>query len=723
MSHVTKLHQSQAQGSGKHYQFQSRQRDPLREGLSLLCFQLGRVINSAELGDGLPLQAGKLPLEYVPRALHRAGIQGRVFDAELESLTGHLLPVLLLLTDDTTLLLVGWKNDQARLLLPESDGGEQLMPLHELQALYSGTAIVAKPVYHQDGRAGDFAQDTREHWLFGPLKSGWRAYLEVGVASLVANMLAVSTALFAIQVYDRVVPNDAFETLFVLASGVVIAVILECILRLVRAAVLDSTGKKLDLHLSSLLFERVMQIRLSAKPGSTGAFTSQVREFESVREFFTSSTAATISDLPFVLMFVVLIAYIGGVVAWVPVVAITLMLLPGLLLQGKLSQLSRANLREGAVKHGLLLETIDNLETVKATRAEGRNLQLWELLSAELMDDGQKIRRLSALLQYGAGMVQQLCYAAVVIVGVFQISAGNLTVGGLIACSILASRAIAPVNQVAGILVRWQHVKVALEGLDALMQVPVERPEGRQFARKPHLKGHYRLENLQFRYGDDLPLVLDIASLEIAAGSRVMLLGGNGSGKSSLLRLLAGMTDVTAGRLLLDDVALGQIEPTDRRQAIGYLPQDIALFYGSLRDNLLLDGARHADEELFEVLDAAGLGSAVRAHPLGLDMPIVGNHSVSGGQRQAIGLARIFLQDPAIVLMDEPSAAFDQASEARVIQHLQNWLQGRTLIMSTHKRSMLALGNRGVVLQNGKVTMDGPLDQLVSKTGTVGEAR
>jgi len=701
-------------GLRRESRFQATNTDPLREGLELLCHQFGRQVTAAELGDGLPLDSGRLPLEYVPRALRRASINAKVAALDLDELTGRLLPALLVTEDHSTLLLVSWSDNQAQLLLPEAGGGEQQMSRAELLELYSGVVVLAKPEYREDGRAGEFARNRNEHWLRGPLKSCWPVYAEVGVTSLVANMLAVSTALFALQVYDRVVPNDAFETLFVLATGVVIAVVLEFILRTLRAYLLDSTGKKLDLQLSSRLFDQAMQIRLRAKPGSTGAFSAQVREFESVREFFTSSTAATISDLPFILMFIVLIAYIGGPVAWVPVVAIILMLLPGFLLQGKLGQLSRASLREGAVKNGILLESIDNLETVKATRAEGRNLRLWEQLSAQLAEDGMRMRRLSSLLGYGASMVQQLCYIAVVVVGVFQISQGELTVGGLIACTILASRTIAPVSQMAGILVRWQHVKVALEGLDELMQAPVERPAGRSFARKTRLQGHYQLENLKFQYGNEGPAVLDIPKLEILPGSRVILLGGNGAGKSSLLRLLAGFDDPVAGTLLLDNVSLSQIEPADRRHAIGYLPQDIALFYGTLRDNLLLDGERHDDEELFGALDAAGLGPAVRAHPLGLDMPVSGNGSVSGGQRQAIGLARLFLQDPRVVLMDEPTAALDQTSELQVIRFLEGWLSERTLVMSTHKRTLLSLGERGVVLQGGRITMDGPLDKLVS---------
>lgn len=688
--------------------------DPLREGLQLLCRQLGCITTVAELGDGLALDKGCLPLDMVSRALRRVDVEAKVLTAPLEQLGTPLLPALLIMADGSTRVLMEWRDQQAVLLLPESGGGSECWDSETLNGRYAGTAVIARLAYRPDERAGEFAREQHEHWLRGPLKKRWKTWVEVGVAALMANLLAVTTAIFAMQVYDRVVPTAAYDTLWILASGVGLAIVLEFVLRSLRAHLLDVTGKGLDLQLSSLLFERVMQMRLSAKPGSTGAFSSQLREFESVREFFTSSTIGAISDMPFVLIFLGVIAYIGGPVAWVPLTVIVLMLLPGLLAQGQLARLSRQNLREGAVRQGVLLESIENLETVKATRAEGRNLRLWEHLSADLAEGGVRLRRLSSLLGYGATMAQQLGYVAVVVVGVYRIGAGDMTIGALIACTILASRTVSPISQVAGILARWQHVKVAMEGLDSLMKAPVERPQGRLFARKPSLHGHYRLEEASLRYEEEGPLVLDIKSLEIAAGERIALLGGNGAGKSSLLRLLAGLSDVGGGRLVLDDVNLSQIEPVDRRKAIGYLPQDIALFYGTLRENLLLDGAPHDDRALFEALEAVGLGRFVRRHPLGLDMPIQGSGSVSGGQRQAIGLARLLLQDPRIVLMDEPTSAFDQGNETRIVQYLRHWLTGRTLVVATHKKSLLALVERAIVLREGRVVRDGPVTKVVS---------
>ncbi|HEL3864020.1 TPA: type I secretion system permease/ATPase [Stenotrophomonas maltophilia] len=687
-------------------------RDPLQDGLLLLCERLGRPLGAAELVDGIALEHGRLPLQRVPRALRRADLNARVEAFELTDIDAYLLPVLLLLNNGNTLLLTAISDDQAQVEVPQAEGGTQAMPLQALQALYSGTAVFAKPRFRSDGRVGDFAAGRGEHWFYGPLRQLWRSYVEVGAAAFVANLLAIATAIFAMQVYDRVVPVAAFDTLWVLASGVALAVIIEGVLRVLRGQLLHVLGKRMDLQLGTLLFARVLGTRINAKPASMGAFSTQVREFEGVRDFFTSSTAALLSDLPFVFVFLLLIALIGGHVVWVPVVACVLMVLPGVLAQRRLGELSRQNLREGAMKNSVLLEAFEHLESVKATRAEGRSLKHWESLTAQLAGTALKTSTLTASLSHGAAVVQQLAYVGVVAFGVYRINDGAMTVGALVACSILSSRAIAPLAQVAAVLGRWQHTRVAMEGLDQLMGAEQERPQGARFVHRPRLQGAYQLHDVRLALGEG-PWVVDVHALSIAPGQRVALLGGNGAGKSSLLRVLSGLVTPQQGRLLLDDVALAQIDPGDRARNIGYLPQDVALFHGSLRDNLNLEGAAWRDEELLEALDAVGMGPFVRGNPLGLDQLVMGNGSLSGGQRQAIGLARVILQDPPVVLLDEPTAAFDQQSETHVIQFLQRWLGQRTLVLTTHKRSMLALVERAVVMRNGRIIMDGPLEQVV----------
>ncbi|MFC5342832.1 type I secretion system permease/ATPase [Brevundimonas staleyi] len=684
--------------------------DPLREGLTLLAARLGRPTTVAQLGDGFGLDAGRLPLSQVSRAMRRAGLSARAVAMPIDLAPLSLLPALLIMRDGGTSVLVDRDEDYVVLLSPETGGGEVRVPLSQARFAHEGTIIFARPLYEGDTRAGGYAKAEGKHWLRGVVGDAWPAFVEVGVAATFASLLAIATSLFSMQVYDRVVPTSNFSTLWVLTSGVTLAILAELVLRQLRAHLLDVTGKKLDLQLSSRLFEQVMSIRLSAKPGSTGAFASQVREFESVREFFTASTVAAITDAPFVLVFIGVIALIGGPVALAPAAAVLIMLVPGFLLQRKLAALSRDNLREGAVKHGLLLETVENLETVKATRSEGRNLRLWEALSVQLAESGARSRSLSSTLTYVGSAAQQLAYIGAMVIGVYQIAAGNMTTGALVACSLLVSRAISPAAQFTGILARWQHIKVALEGLDQLMSAPVERPVGRQFTRLPEISGAFELQGVEVRPTPEAAAILQIPKLAIGAGERIAIIGGNGAGKSTLLRLLSGLGDPTAGRVLLDGVSLSQVEPADQRKAIGYLPQDTALFHGTLRDNLALDGGHHGDGELLEALDAVGLGSFVRGHPAGLDLPIVGSRAVSGGQRQAIALARVFLQDPRIVLMDEPTSAYDQTSERRVVEYLRTWSRGRTLIVATHKRAVLGVADRILALAGGRLVGDAPHD-------------
>ncbi|MEE4453121.1 type I secretion system permease/ATPase [Novosphingobium resinovorum] len=688
-----------------------RSRDPLREGLVLLATMLGRHISASELGDGLPLVDGLLPMDMVARAMRRLDIAAQVRRSDL-AIPGYLLPALLQLENGETAVLAAIEGDVAVLRIPDADGGIQKMPLAAVAALHTGTTVFAKPRHRPDERAGALAATDGRHWFFGALRRYRKAYVEVALGAMMANLLAIATAIFAMQVYDRVVPNGAYDTLWILAGGVVLAVVFEAVLRHMRGHLLDTMGKSLDLVLSTQLFARVLQTRLAARPASLGAFSSQIREFEGVREFFTSSSAALASDLPFTLIFLAFIALIGGVVVVVPAAAIVLMVLPSLLMQRRLAALSRRTLREGAVKNSILIEAVENLEAIKAGRGEGRIMMLWESLTARLAETARQSHALSSALAYGAAMVQQLCYVGVVVFGVYRIGEGEMTVGALVACSLLAARAVAPMGQAAGILARWQHTRVALEGLDQLMAAPVERPEDRVFARAERLRGHFVIEDVTVRY-DDGPAVVSIPKLAVAPGERVAVLGGNGAGKSTLLRLLSGLGDATSGRIMLDGMNLMQIDPADRRAAIGFLPQDVALMHGTLRENLNLEGRAIGEDDMFAALDDVGLGRFVKAHALGLDMPLLGSRSLSGGQRQAVGLARVILQDPPIVLLDEPTAFFDQATEDHAVARLQHWLGKRTLILTTHKRSMLALVQRIVVMRDGMVAMDGPVEAAV----------
>ena len=689
-------------------------RDSLVLGLIELCRAHGITASRERLTDGLPRNsAGGLSINASARALRRMNMSCRIATGSLGSIPPEALPVLIFGTEGEVALLEAVGADKVTLVLPDTGGGRVQQNRADAEAAYSGTFLASKPVDVVTARLGDTNPD-RSHWILGPVMGNLVIYRDVFLASFVASLLAVSTAMFSMQVYDRVVPNQVFDTLWILASGVGLAILLEFLLRMMRSRLIDLSGRDLDLTLSARLFEHVANLRLAHQPNSTGAFANQVRDFSTVREFFTSGTVSAICDIPFALIFIGIIAFVGGPVAFVVLFGAVLMVGPGLLMQSRLAKMSRQSTRESAALNGLLLEAVSNLETVKAARAEGRLHRAYVQLTATIAETGVKSRELTTFLMQIAASTQQLCYGLVVVVGVYQIAAGSMTTGSLIACTLLTSRTLAPLGQVAGLLTRWQQVRAAMENLDQILEMPVERPADRHYLRAEEIKGAYQISDVTYAHNKDGGEVLNIRALSIRPGEHIALLGGNGAGKSTFLRLVAGLTDPATGSILIDNLALAQIDPIDRRRQIGYLPQQAALFQGTLRENLQLDHGLHSDEELLEALDAVGLGRHVRKHVRGLDMPLFSNANVSGGQRQAIGLARIILQDPRVVILDEPTSAFDQATEQHVVTFLKTWLEGRTAVIATHKRELLALTERAVVLKDGQVAHDDALGKILA---------
>jgi len=689
--------------------------DPIVLGLVELCRVHGVAASPERLTDGLPRSMNEpLTTNLAALALRRANMSCRISSEPLRSIPEHSLPALLFLKDGTTVVLEALRDGKASVVLPATGGGRAVWSQKDLESRHDGRVLVSKPIDIVSGRLDKAGENTR-HWIIGPVLDNWSVYRDVMIASFVANLLAITTALFSMQVYDRVVPNHAFDTLWILASGVAIAIVLEILLRIMRSSLIDVSGRDLDLRLSNQLFVHVSNLRLAHQPRSTGVFANQVRDFAVVREFFTSSTVTALCDIPFVIIFLSALAFLGGpVLALVTLTAVVLTVAPGLIMQRRLGRASRESTREASALNGLLLETVSNLETVKAARAEGRLQRAYAQLTSTMATTAVQSRNLTNVISQIVSSVQKFAYAGVIIAGVYLINAGDLTVGGLIACTILSSRTLMPMGQVAGLLSRWQHVRAAMDGLDSIMKLPVERPADRDYVRAPNIAGTYRLEDVSYRHDTDSAPSVIIPALTMGKGEKIALLGGNGAGKSTLLRLLAGLTDPQDGAVLLDNLSLSQIDPIDRRRQIGYLPQNVALFQGTLRDNLLLDHGLHSDEELLAALDAVGLGTYVRRHARGLDLQIHSNANVSGGQKQAIGLARVFLQEPSIVLLDEPTSAFDHVTEEKVIAFMRTWLEGRTAIISTHKRELLGLTRRAIVMKDGRVVRDGDLLQILN---------
>jgi ATP-binding cassette subfamily C protein LapB len=536
----------------------------------------------------------------------------------------------------------------------------------------------------------------------------------VGLAAAFVNLLAIALPLFTMNIYDRVVPTKGLETLWVLVLGVGIVFAFEFLLRMLRSYFVDTAGRSADVIMASNIFQHVLGIRLEARPSSAGAFAQQLREFESVRDFFTSATLVTLVDLPFVLLFIAVVAIIGGPVALVPLIAVPLIIGVGWLLQIPLNKVAARTARESEQKHAFLVESLFGLETIKGLGAEGRTQRNWERFVGMTANSAQRARALSQFGQYFTALISQIVSVAVVVVGVYQIFEGHLTVGALIACTILAGRAMAPLTQVAALLTRFDQSMVSLRTIDKIMSMPLERPEGTQFLHRPILRGAIEFRDVEFSYPDQPMPALDGVSFAVRPGERVAIIGKIGSGKSTIGKLILGFYQPQKGAIRIDGTDIKQIDPADLRRNIGYVPQDVFLFFGSVRENIAM-AAPYADDAAFlRAASIAGVDSFISRHPHGFDLQVgERGEALSGGQRQSIAIARALLRDPNIVILDEPTSAMDKSAEDWLIARLREILEGSTLVLATQRLSLLTLVERVVVIDAGKVVADGPRDTVL----------
>ena len=589
---------------------------------------------------------------------------------------------------------------------------QALLPaIHHVAALRPLAAL-------KDSRVDAYISKYRPDWLYRLVMRDLRPYTWVMLAALFINLLSLSGVVFSMQVYDRVIPAQSYPTLYVLTIGVLIATLFGFVLRIARGHIMDLLGKRADLRVSDRVFGHALRLRNSAVPRSTGSFISQLRELEQIREMVTSSTISTIVDLPFFLLFVVVLAIITPPLAWIAPVAAVLMVLPGILLQKKLAALAKQSAHESTLRNAVLVESVQGLEDIKLMQAENRFLQQWNSYIQITAESGLRTRELSqGLINWGM-TIQSLVYAGVIVFGAPMVIEGSLTTGSVVAASMLASRMIAPMATLCGVLARWQQVKAAKEGLDSIMQLPTENLREDTPIRQDVLRGHYLFDQAQFRYHPEDPrMALRINRLEIKPGESIAILGRNGAGKSTLLQALAGGMELASGELRLDNLSLPHLDVADLRRNVGFMTQNARLFHGTLRENITLGMPRATDEEIVNVLEMCGAASFVQKLPKGLDYPIMENGvGLSGGQRQSILLARMLLRDPNIVLLDEPTASLDEHTEREFIQRLSQWLGNRTLVVATHRVPVLELVERVVVLKEGMLVMDAPKAQALNNS-------
>ena len=698
--------------------------DPLLDGLLILCKLHGCTVSRASLSAGLPLAQQRMSLELLPRAAARASLSARLLRRELGAISGLNLPVLLLLRDGRCAVLRRWGEDDRALILPsEADGGEQWVTREELAAEYSGQALFARPRHELE----DLRQPLmpRVHaWFRDTLKLSRWLYSDAILASLMINLLGLMVPLFVMQTYDRVVPNQATSTLWVLAIGLLVGTLFELVLRVLRAHLLDTAGKKTDLILSATLFERITGMAMKAKPATIGGFAQSIHDFQGLREFLTAVTLTSIIDLPFAVLMLAVIGLLGGWLVLVPIVAFPLTIGFALLIQVRLRDTVQKSLALGAERQALLIETLSGLESIKACSAESERQYMWESTHGALTRLDSHARNLSALATNGTLFIQQFAGMAVIVAGVYTIIAGNLSVGALVASYMLSSRVLAPLGQIAGLITRYQQAQLTMISTDALMALPQERDPRQRPLERTQLQGALAVSQVTFRYtGQNAPALGNI-SFSMQAGERIGIIGRSGSGKSTLARLVMGFYEPEEGQVLLDNLDLRQLDVADLRQQIGYVAHDLPLLAGSLRDNLTM-GARYvSDARMLEVAEMTGVTELARQHPQGFDRP-VGERGqlLSGGQRQAVLLARSLLLDPPIMVLDEPTSHMDNASEDALRLRLHDWVVGKTVLLVTHRTSMLSLVDRLLVLDNGRIVADGPKEAVIEalRKGRVGQ--
>ena len=692
--------------------------DPLADALLFLAAHHGRAISREALMAGLPVLDGRLPPPLFERAAAKAGLEGKAVRRKLAEIPALVLPAVLSMRDGSTriLLAIDLDTKMATVVDPSSSTPPQSRSLRELNAEYLGFAFLVRPAASADARAVAAGDLPRAHWFWSVVRRFWSNYSHVAVAALIVNMLALASPLFIMNVYDRVVPNGAMASMIALSIGMGIAVIFDFVIRMVRSRIIDMTGKKLDVIMASNIFEHVLSVKMAQRPPSVGIIANQIREFDSVREFFTSGTVVSITDLLFAVIFIAVLFMIAGPLAFIPLVILPVMIIVGLVLQFPLQRAMRKLQAEAAARHGVLVESLTGIETVRATGAEARMQNAWERSVAATARSGEEVHHWSSLALTSASTAQQLNYLLMVIVGVFLIIDGKITVGVLVAATMLSGRVLAPIAGIATVITRAAQTFITLKAINRIMQLERERPPERIYVARRIEKASVAFENVSFKYPGSNEAALDKVSFKIAGGERVGIIGRVGSGKTTVGRLLAGFYEPTDGKVIIDDVDARQYDPADLRTGVGFVLQDTDLFFGKIRDNIALGKPTATDEEIIAAARLAGVENFIAGHPLGYDMPIAeGGRSLSGGQKQAIGLARALIRRPKALFLDEPTAHFDVRSEADFLERLKEIAaDNMTIVISTHRLSLLSFVDRILLFERGKLVADGPRDKVIA---------
>jgi ATP-binding cassette subfamily C protein LapB len=693
--------------------------DSLSASLLFLAAHHGRALSRSALLSGLPLDSGALTIGLYERAAQRAGLEAQLVERPLHEIPSLVLPCVVLFHDGSTRILLSMDEAGGRVSIvdPARNDPPATERIEAVAAQYVGFAYFVRPATVADPRAAAAGDLPKTHWFWSVVTRFGANYGHVAIAAFIVNILALAAPLFTMSVYDRVIPNGAIPSLVALGVGLALAIAFDFLLKVVRSRIIDMTGKKIDVVLAANIFEHIMALKMDKRPPSVGILANQMRDFDSVREFFTSGTVVSATDMLFAILFIVVLFIIAGPIAWIPLLMLPVMVLVGFLIQRPLDRAMRRMQAESAARHGILVESLNGIETVRAVGGESRVQTVWERSVAATARSGEDVQFWASLAMTAASVASQLCSLLLVVAGVFLILDGKLSVGALVAANMLSGRILGPIAGIAGVMTRATQTTSALRSIDRLMGLERERPPEKIYVAREINQGRIQFKNVSFSYPGTQTKALDNVSFEIKAGEKVGIIGRVGSGKTTLGRLVTAFYPPNEGTILIDGVDIRQYDPADLRAGIGFVLQDTDLFYGKLRDNITLGRTAASDEEVLEASRLAGVESFIAGHPQGYEMMIAeGGRSLSGGQKQAIGLARVLIRKPRVLFLDEPTAHFDVRSEGEFLERLKALAHGEmTIIVSTHRPSLLSLVDRILVFDSGKLIADGPTEAILTK--------
>ncbi len=701
--------------------------DALLDCLVLFTKLYHKPYSAEALTAGLPIEPGSESPELFSinnakglfsRAANKAGLKSSLIKRPLSQISPLQLPMIILLSNQSACILDRFSKDgtQVKIIMPSEEVIEQWVNVEDLEDEYIGFGFMVKKAFEYTDETSRTLHLNQKHWFWSTLKLSIPIYKDVLYASLLINLFVLASPLFTMNVYDRVIPNNAIETLWAFAIGVIIVYIIDTSLKFARTYLLETAAKKSDIIMSSIIFEKVLDLKMANHPASVGSFASNLKDFDSIRSFLTNATMAAIIDLPFTIIFLAVIAYIGGDIVLVPIITIALILGYAFLIKTPLRESIESTHEASAKKNSILIESLNNIETLKTLGTLNQTQYKWEESTGEIAAKSLKSRLLSASIPTITQLFIQLNTVMIIVYGVYLIQEFELSMGGLIAIVILTGRTLAPMGQVASLLTNYEDTKTSYKTLNEIISQPSERPDGKKFVERPDFSGHIEFVDVSFSYPNTDILALKNVSFVINPSEHVAFIGRIGSGKSTIAKLILGLYEPDSGQILIDGIDINQIDPADLRKNMGYVSQDIMLFRGTVKDNIIFRASHASDGAMIRAAQISGAAEFIKKHPKGYEMPIgERGQGLSGGQRQSIGIARAFLLNTPIMLMDEPSNAMDQITEARLLDSLSTALKGTTSLLVTQKMTLLKIVDRVIVVNEGKIIIDAPKEEALLK--------